>query len=544
MPIAVVCSNCSAKLNAPDGAAGKKVKCPKCQSPIVVPDIQPMQFEVVEDEPAPARRPAGKPTRVKAAVEDDDDDRPRRKRRSEEEEDDEDDRPLKKKRRSEEDDEDDDDRPRKKKRRREDDDEDDDDRPRKKKRRKGGDEEGGVSMTRNIVMGVVLIILVAVAAYIFYDRNQKQQEEEKQKSSSNAGASNTGQPDDPGRNTPLPKGDVAQKVGGGEKLQPATLTSPKGYSITFPGPFRLDEALAKKLAAKSGLDVVVYKCDDQAARKEFRAIVIEFNPSMTSEAKNKLLDVFIGTLSDLQEGKPPSRHTVSWNGRQWEELVAEERQDPYVLGHIMRLLSTDQRLYALGASQDGGIPIPSTGLQRLFDSFKLTLPGWTPDPKLIGELTQKGELAGFQVTVPQKYVFIPNQAALPPHLKMAVWAVKDAQGLAKSTVSILLMSGTENVEAAGKNIRQFLVNSSAGYTDGMGIKIASRGPTESGIVNGLAFSRFAFTAIGPNQMDTQGLVYGAIDVDRVVMVIGMGFGEGASDEIKVLESIIATLKKT
>ena len=57
MSIAVVCSKCSAKLNAPDGAAGKKVKCPKCQAPIVVPDALPSQFEVVEDEPAPTKQP-------------------------------------------------------------------------------------------------------------------------------------------------------------------------------------------------------------------------------------------------------------------------------------------------------------------------------------------------------------------------------------------------------------------------------------------------------------------------------------------------------
>jgi LSD1 subclass zinc finger protein len=139
MSIAVVCSKCSAKLNAPDGAAGKKVKCPKCQTALVVPDAVASQFEVVEDEPPAVTRPAGKPARVKAAADDDDDDRPRRKRGSQE-------------------------------------DEDNEDRPRKKKRKNGGDKEGGVSMTRNIVMGAVLIILIAVAGYIFYERSKEKDE--------------------------------------------------------------------------------------------------------------------------------------------------------------------------------------------------------------------------------------------------------------------------------------------------------------------------------------------------------------------------------
>src|SRR3954468_11320823 len=37
MPLQVVCSACNAKLRAPDTAAGKKTKCPKCQAVISVP---------------------------------------------------------------------------------------------------------------------------------------------------------------------------------------------------------------------------------------------------------------------------------------------------------------------------------------------------------------------------------------------------------------------------------------------------------------------------------------------------------------------------
>src|SRR5678815_1216140 len=37
MRLQVVCSSCNAKLKAPDTAAGKKTKCPKCQAIISVP---------------------------------------------------------------------------------------------------------------------------------------------------------------------------------------------------------------------------------------------------------------------------------------------------------------------------------------------------------------------------------------------------------------------------------------------------------------------------------------------------------------------------
>lgn len=59
MPIAVLCGNCNAKLNAPDAAAGKKVKCPKCATVLQIPAPEPEpDFEVV-DEPAPT--PKAKP---------------------------------------------------------------------------------------------------------------------------------------------------------------------------------------------------------------------------------------------------------------------------------------------------------------------------------------------------------------------------------------------------------------------------------------------------------------------------------------------------
>ncbi len=119
MPIVVVCP-CGAKLKAPDAAAGKRVKCPKCASALLVPAPEADYVEV-EDDPLPAPtpakkkpmlvddddapRPAKKPTaarskpapvEVNEAVDDDEDDAPKAKRRRDEDEDD-DDTPKKRK---------------------------------------------------------------------------------------------------------------------------------------------------------------------------------------------------------------------------------------------------------------------------------------------------------------------------------------------------------------------------------------------------------------------------------------------------------------
>jgi hypothetical protein len=87
MPTTVQCPGCSSRLNAPDAAAGKKVKCPKCQTLIVVPAPRPPAagFEVVDDrtalKPARSKGPAAPAVEADVQLEDDPDDRPRKKRR-------------------------------------------------------------------------------------------------------------------------------------------------------------------------------------------------------------------------------------------------------------------------------------------------------------------------------------------------------------------------------------------------------------------------------------------------------------------------------
>jgi hypothetical protein len=134
MPILFECSNCNAKMRAPDGSAGRKTRCPTCNSIVTIGgEAAERSREADEDEPrerglrtspeAPARRPRD---------EDEDEPRPRPRREREE---DEDDRP----------------------RRRRDYEEADRDRPRR--RRREGPEEPGFSIT-SMVLGIVALPLV------------------------------------------------------------------------------------------------------------------------------------------------------------------------------------------------------------------------------------------------------------------------------------------------------------------------------------------------------------------------------------------------
>ena len=56
MPIQVTCPSCKSKFNAPDAAAGKKTKCPKCAGVIQIPEpaaepaVEAEIFDAVEEQ--------------------------------------------------------------------------------------------------------------------------------------------------------------------------------------------------------------------------------------------------------------------------------------------------------------------------------------------------------------------------------------------------------------------------------------------------------------------------------------------------------------
>ena len=74
---------CSSRLTAPDAAAGKNVKCPRCGTLMTIPaPLSVADFEVVADPPdGPDTRTPEKPVAAKTdvVIDDDEDDRPAKK---------------------------------------------------------------------------------------------------------------------------------------------------------------------------------------------------------------------------------------------------------------------------------------------------------------------------------------------------------------------------------------------------------------------------------------------------------------------------------
>ena len=114
MPV-LDCPNCDRSVHVPETAAGKQVRCPRCQEPFEVPAEDPDDERGDgREDPEPRRRPRDDERR-RPAARDEEDDRPVRPRSRRRDEDEEDDRPRRSRPRSR---DDDDDRPRRRRRKR------------------------------------------------------------------------------------------------------------------------------------------------------------------------------------------------------------------------------------------------------------------------------------------------------------------------------------------------------------------------------------------------------------------------------------------
>ncbi len=182
MALTFSCPSCRSVLRVSDEMAGKKARCPSCQTVFTLP----MESEAAAPLPPPAPKPpapAESPVPKKAAppialTPDEDDEAPRSrkpsplsekpKRRSDEEEED-DDRPKRKRPRDEDDDEDS---PRPPRRRpivdNDDDEEEDEDRPRRRRRKKTARSNTGMWVLGGIGALVVLLVCAGGITFIYH----------------------------------------------------------------------------------------------------------------------------------------------------------------------------------------------------------------------------------------------------------------------------------------------------------------------------------------------------------------------------------------
>jgi hypothetical protein len=412
MPIPVLCPGCSVRLNAPDAAAGKNVKCPKCQTLMTIPAADGMDLDdappskptpkrppapppksaPVRSAAGPARPPAAPPPRKPAPVktdvmlDDDEDDRPRRRHR--------------------------------------DDEDDDDDRPRKKK---GPAKKGGLNPGVLIGAGVLGVVLLGAGGYAVYHFTRDKEKDKETTASTGGGGQNTG---GGGGGDSVPSGWVSFSPPNG------------GFKVNLPSrPINADQPTPRTPTGNQPQTVEYTTGQPSTNAPSCNVSVAAFPASMSAADKEKavtqqydLMSVFLKEFI-----KEVSRGKATLAGKEATELVIEldvERAAaafekgvkkggpplPSKAVVVMRWFVTENRGYfLLIAMAEARKPDQE---KAFFDSFELTAETdssagpKTSGPTVIGPKTAPAggwvsvspPSAGFKVNMPG----MPGNAKDPP----------------------------------------------------------------------------------------------------------------------------------
>jgi hypothetical protein len=411
VPIPIVCSGCSARVAAPDTAAGKTLRCPKCQTALTVP-APAAGFEVIE-EPKPA--PPKSPTAAKATAtpkprpavvgkyEDDGDDRPRKKRATAEE--------------------DGDDRPRRKRPVAGDEDEDEDDRPRKiskKRRQKPG--MAPAVLFGGIAAAVLLLGGGGFAGYWFAVREKPQETAGSGGGSPNA-PSNPSSPASQGGDgsrAPVPTGwkEVVPPRGGFRAHMPVV-------------PFGADFAPVKPLAGAKEPTIANYGCMSPDNNLQCLILVFGFPDTMPAADREKAVVARMQVGVPREFVKELSRGKSALGGKEATEIVEEVAFAAALGGKgpnggrvaeklvaVTRYCFVGNRAYLAEIVRVGGRPSEAEE-KGFFDNFELipeSGPGGSPEASITRSWSDftAPEGFGFRARFPWSAPQTPPSPLAPP----------------------------------------------------------------------------------------------------------------------------------
>jgi hypothetical protein len=169
---------------------------------------------------------------------------------------------------------------------------------------------------------------------------------------------------------------------------------------------------------------------------------------------------------------------------------------------------------------------------------------WEPDPTWLPQLIQTGDMGKYQVSLMKGFTPIEVPPNLPANMKLYIWQGVAEEGRASPVVTFTIYDDNKQMlKEAKQGMRKMLAAITSGTTAVAGITGARPRELETGSIGGLEFSRAKWSGQTKNGLKVEGISYAAIDDPNVLTIIATSSGKDAEQSSRMLESIIATLKK-
>jgi hypothetical protein len=201
-------------------------------------------------------------------------------------------------------------------------------------------------------------------------------------------------------------------------------------------------------------------------------------------------------------------------------------------------------ILAIGCSKTTGSPMNPTSVKAPANAVVAkTNSVWEPDPGWASELSQTVTFDKYQMSGPKSLTIDRDTTKQEGPFHHFGWTIDSGTDVPKIVLLAAITEDAKLLAEARKDMKQTLVNFTAGIANPYGLQPRRTTQPETGSLGGVPFTRHKRNAATKTGTRLEGLSYGGVDGNRSVLFVAMCFGQDADNSLDLIQAVIATLRR-